>query len=377
MAMNSTSKQEKPAVFIGSDIYRDAAFGSHHPLSIQRMGRIMDFCDHLGWLGDEHYRESPQAPVSTLTGFHDADYVEALLHADETGRVEPEVRNRYNIGTMENPVFAGLFRRAATTVGGSMLAARLVMDGGVAYHPAGGTHHGRPDRASGFCYFNDPVFAIRSLLDGGMERVLYADLDAHHGDGVQDALVNESRVRTLSIHEAGKWPYSGAADDTGGGYALNMPVPKGFNDSELDWLMSEIVLPFAENFKPQAVVVTCGADGLAGDPLSGMMLRNSGLWRAVEMLVSLTPRTVVLGGGGYNPWTVVRCWSGLWGRLAGLEFPSRLPRQALDLLAGLESDLVDEEDILDSWLTTLADVPETDPVRPEIHELAAQLQRRM
>jgi acetoin utilization protein AcuC len=139
--------------------------------------------------------------------------------------------------------------------------------------------------------------------------------------------------------------------------------------------MAEIVLPLADGFKPQAVVVTCGADGLAGDPLSGMMLSNTGLWQAVEKLVSLTPRTVVLGGGGYNPWTVVRCWSGLWGRLAGLEFPSRLPPPALDLLAGLECDLVDEEDVLDSWLTTLADVPETVPVRPVVRELAAQLRR--
>jgi acetoin utilization protein AcuC len=365
--MNHASQADQPVYFIGNDIYREAAFGAHHPLSIQRMGRIMDFCHHLGWLDDETYRESPQASVATLTRFHHADYVEALQQADESGKVTPQVRKQFNIGTMENPVFPGLFQRAATTVGGSMLAARLVMDGGTAFHPAGGTHHGRPQQASGFCYFNDPVFAIQTLLDGGL---LYADLDAHHGDGVQDAFEDESRVRTVSIHQTGKWPFTGATDDNGGGYALNLPVPKGFNDSELDWLMTRVVVPFAEGFEPQAVVVTCGADGLAGDPLSGMELSNTGLWNAVEKLVGLTPRSVVLGGGGYNPWTVVRCWSGLWGRLAGKEFPARLPPGALDLLANLECDLVDEEDVLDSWKTTLVDDFVATTVRPQIHDLA-------
>src|SRR5207344_3103305 len=103
------------------------------------------------------------------------------------GNVNAEERTRYGLGTMENPLFPGLFERAATSVGGSILAAQLALEGRVAFHPAGGTHHGRPGRASGFCYFNDPVFAVLTLLRAGLERVLYVDLDAHHGDGVQDA----------------------------------------------------------------------------------------------------------------------------------------------------------------------------------------------
>src|SRR5690606_37637711 len=124
-----------------------------------------------------------------------------------------------------NPLFPGLFERAATSVGGSILAARLALEGRIAYHPAGGTHHGRPDRASGFCYFNDPAFAILALLEAGLERVLYVDLDAHHGDGVQDAFAADERVHTVSIHEAGRWPGTGAASDTGDGRACNLPVP--------------------------------------------------------------------------------------------------------------------------------------------------------
>ena len=281
------------------------------------------------------------------------------------------MRRRYRIGTMENPLFPGLYRRATTAVGGSILAAELAMAGRVVFHPSGGTHHGRPDRASGFCYFNDPVFALMTLLERGLERVLYVDLDAHHGDGVQDAFAADPRVLTVSIHEEKRWPHSGLVEDRALGGARNLPVPAGFNDDELDFLMREAVVPLARAFAPEAVVVTCGADPLAGDPLSKLELSNVALWRAVETLVELTQRSVVLGGGGYNPWTVVRCWSGLWGRLSGREIPAVLPPNAQALLAGFECDLIDEEDVPESWHTRLADEPNHGPVRPQIEALPA------
>jgi len=363
-------RSPRRVVFVGSDVFRQEAFGAHHPLSIPRQSGVLALCGLLGWLDDGRMHTCRQASEEELTRFHEPAYIRALQQSEQAGRVEPAVRERYRIGTMENPLFPGLFERATTAVGGSILAARLVRDGGVAFHPAGGTHHGRPDRASGFCYFNDPVFAILTLLDGGLERVLYVDLDAHHGDGVQDAFTHDSRVFTVSIHEANRWPHTGALDDRGGGRSRNLPVPRGFNDSELDWLMGQAVLPLAKRFNPQAVVITCGADALAGDPLSKLELSNRGLWDAVERLVDVAPRTVVLGGGGYNPWTVVRCWSGLWGRLGGFEIPTELPPAAQDLLRGFHCDLVDEEDVEPSWLSTLADQRHRGPVRPEVEAVA-------
>src|SRR5690606_33038489 len=112
------------------------------------------------------------------------------------------------------------------------------------------------------------------------------------------------------------------------------------NDSELDLLLAEAVLPAAARFEPEAVVVTCGTDALAGDPLSGMELSNVALWDAVDALRGLGGRTVILGGGGYNPWTLSRCWAGLWARLSGREIPDRLPPAAAALLASLDCDLV-------------------------------------
>jgi len=329
----------------------------------------MDLCAMLGWLDDGCYLDSPRATQEQLIRFHDADYVQALKHAAEQGSVSKAVREQYRIGTMENPVFPGLFQRATTSVGGSILAAERALNGETTFHPAGGTHHGRPGRASGFCYFNDPVFAIMTLLEGDMERVLYVDLDAHHGDGVQDAYAQDPHVLTISIHEEKRWPHSGPVADRAGAAARNLPVPKAFNDSELEYLMEHAVLPLGQEFAPQALVVTCGTDALDGDPLSGLQLSNVALWNAVEQLLELTGRNVVLGGGGYNPWTLIRCWTGLWGRLSRRGMPDVLPLPVQAYLQAIECDLVDEEDIRADWIVTLADKPNNGLVREEVKKL--------
>jgi acetoin utilization protein AcuC len=368
MALRSGLKRHTP-LFVSSEVYRQTGYGSNHPLAIQRIGTVLDLCEALGWFADAPYVASTVASIEQLTRFHSPDYVAALQEADRTGKVSTQSRRTYNIGTMENPFFPGLYRRATTSVGGSIMAAGLAGDGRTVYHPSGGTHHGVANGAKGFCYFNDVVFAILTFLDLGFERLLYLDLDAHHGDGVQSAFETDPRVLTISIHEENRWPYTGDVADTGCGHARNIPVPAGFNDSELQFVMDEAVLPMATRFAPDAVVVCCGADGLAGDPLSSLALSNVALWDGVESAVELAAPAVVVGGGGYNPWTVARCWTGLWGRLAGFEIPDRLPASARAILARLESDLIDEEDVEDSWTETLADAPNEGAVRAEVTEV--------
>ena len=357
------------AAFVGHDIYRDAAYGTFHPLTIPRVESVIDLCRALDWFTPGEYVVSPRASVEELQAFHAPEYVTALRAASASGAVDAHVRERYGIGTMENPLFPGLFERASTAVGGSIRAADLALEGRVAFNPAGGTHHGRRDRASGFCYFNDPVFAILRLLRSGIESLLYVDLDAHHGDGVQEAFAGDDRVWTLSLHEAGRWPYTGALEDAGGGRSINLPVPKRFNDAELHLLADRVVLPFAEHIGPEAVVVTCGADALAGDPLASMALSNVALWDVVMQLVAVAPRAVVLGGGGYNPWTLARYWTGIWGRLSRRPIPDRLPDEASAVLRKLACDLVDEEDVDPRWITTLADERCEAPVRADVRAL--------
>ncbi|MEX0758626.1 MAG: acetoin utilization protein AcuC, partial [Tistlia sp.] len=326
-------------LLIGSEIYRRSTYGSGHPLAIPRVSTAIDLCRALGWLPAEHYMDSPRATPAELARFHEPDYVAALQAAEARQEVGAEARERFNIGVNGNPVFPEIFSRPATACGASILAARLLAEATVlpatVYSPAGGTHHGRPGRASGFCYFNDPVLAILGLLDRGLERVFYLDLDAHHGDGVQDAFAADARVFTLSIHEGGRWPMRprdwigpGGLADRAGGAARNLPVPEGFNDSELAWLVEAAVLPLVERFQPQALVVQCGADALEDDPQSRLSLSNGALWQALAAVLPSAPRRLVLGGGGYNPWSVGRAWAGVWATVNGFEVPERLPAAA-------------------------------------------------
>ncbi len=323
----------------------------------------MDICRALGWLDASNYRESPAATAEELTAFHDPAYIDAVHAVSESGQVTGELRARFHLGTMENPVFPGLWRRATTSVGGSVLAARLALEGRVAYHPAGGTHHGRKDRASGFCYFNDPVFAMLEFLNADLNRVAYLDLDAHHGDGVETAFEGNPRTLCISVHEAGRWPGTGQAHTAN---ARNFPVPRGFTDAGLDRLMADEIIPELDAFQQEALVITCGADALSGDPLSSMQLSNTGLWSAVESAAQTCPRVVVLGGGGYNPWTTVRCWAGLWGKLNGFPMPESLPQEIQNLLRNFTCDLVDNEDIKPEWLSTIADAIPSGAILEEV-----------
>jgi acetoin utilization protein AcuC len=321
-------------------------------------------------LADDFFVDSPQATPEQLARFHDPDYIAALRQAEAEQRISEEASRRYNIGRNGNPLFGEVFRRPATACGGSILAAELLRNGGTVYSPAGGTHHGRRGHASGFCYFNDPVLAMLAFLDQGLS-VYYVDIDAHHADGVQAALGSHPRVRIVSIHEDARWPYTGAAEDRGGGSVRNLPVPAGFNDAELAFLTDHVVVPLGRSFVPDAVVLQCGCDALADDPMSGLQLSNGAVWRTVRAVIGLAPRVLVLGGGGYNPWSVARCWSGVWATLNGFGIPDRVPAPAEAVLRGLTWNRRRSEARPEHWFTTLADAPNLGPVRPGIEALAA------
>ena len=358
-------------LMIANEIYRTSRYGRRHPLSIQRVTPVVDLARALGWLEDGAYIESPMASVDELVRYHDRDYVHAIIEAERAGRVEPEVRDRYNIGRDGNPVFPEIFSRPATSAGASLLAARLLAssDGGVVHSLAGGTHHGRRDMAYGFCFFNDPVLAILEMLDQGLGRVLYVDLDAHHGDGVQDAFHDDERVLTISVHEQGRWPRTGALEDRAGGMARNLPVPQGFNDSELAIIVEHALMPLGRWFAADAVVIQTGADGLEDDPQSKLSLSNRALWSAVDALRHLAPRVLVVGGGGYNPWSVARAWTGIWAVLTGRDTEQPLPFAAETVLRSLEWSHSRGRNPPEHWFTTLADEPRPGPVRGEIEDI--------
>lgn len=357
-------------VLIASEIYRTSSYGGRHPLAIPRVSVALDLIRAMGWLDETQYVDSPLATPEQLARFHDRDYIAAVMRAECPPLLPRELRERYNIGCNGNPLFPEVFRRPATACGGTLRAVELLRDGGVVYSPAGGTHHGRRDRASGFCYFNDPVLGILALLDQGLRRIYYVDVDAHHGDGVEDAFAGDGRVFTLSIHEAGRWPYSGRLEDRADGTALNLPVPAGFNDSELALLLDDIVLPMAARLRPEAVVLQCGADGLTDDPMCGLALSNRALWRVVRSLMGVTARLLVLGGGGYNPWAVARCWAGVWATLNGFDPAAPPTAAALGVLRGLQWNHRQGRNPPAHWLTTIADEAKEGPIRDRVQEIA-------
>ena len=358
-------------LLIGSEIYRRSTYGPKHPLAIPRVSTTLDLVRALGWVGEGQFIDSPVASAEALTRFHHPDYVAALQRAEAAQSVSPEDRERYRIGADGNPVYREVFRRPATGAGGTMLAARLTVPGGIVHVPGGGTHHGRPDRASGFCYLNDAVLGLMAWLDQGLDNLLYVDIDAHHGDGVQDAFHEDARVFTLSVHEEGRWPFTGRVDDRAGGHARNIPVPAGFNDSEMMWVLHESILPLVRHLRPQAIMLQCGADAIEEDPLSRLCLSNNAHRAVVAALMGLAPRLIVLGGGGYNPWSVARCWAGVWGTLNGHALPDRLPAAAEAVLRGLTFHRAAGRNPPEHWFTTLADPPRPGVVRAAVRRAAA------
>jgi acetoin utilization protein AcuC len=349
-------------------------------LAIPRVSTVTDLVHALGWLAAEAYVESPKATPGELARFHSDDYIAALQRAEAEQHIAPETSRRFNIGCNGNPLFREIFSRPATACGASLLAAERLLaarDGAAIYSPAGGTHHGRHDRASGFCYLNDPVLAMLRLLDGGVTRIYYVDLDAHHCDGVADTFADDDRIVMLSVHEEGRWPFTGALTEQGCGNIFNLPVPSGFNDSEMDHVVEALIAPLGTAVAPEIVIVQCGADALADDPLSRLALSNNALWRALATIRMLAPRLLVLGGGGYNPWSVARCWAGNWAVLNGIPIPAALPASGEAILRRLSWSRSAGRNPPAHWFTTLADAPNPGRLREDVRMRVAHLAARV
>jgi len=372
-----TPPRSRP-LFLGSEIYRGSSYGEWHPLRVPRVSTVMDLSRAMGWLPPEQYRNSPRAKPKALHIWHTPAYVAALEQAERDQAVTDEVRERHGLGTISNPIYPEMFRRPATGAGASLLAGELLAEGGVIYHPGGGTHHGFPDRAGGFCYLNDPVLAMLALRRAGARRIAYVDIDAHHCDGVEAGFAGDPETLLISVHEDRRWPFTGKLEEDGGGNCLNMPVPRGFNDSEMAEIRDRLIMPALEGFAPDAIVLQCGADAVTEDPLSRLELSNNAHWAVLRALMALNaPRLLVLGGGGYNPWSVGRLWTGIWATLNGHDIPDRVTPEAEAVLRALEWKKARAgRNPPTHWFTTLRDRPRPGPVRPEISERLARLAAR-
>ena len=356
-------------MFIGSEIYRHSSYGGWHPLRVPRVSTVMDLSRALGWLPSAQFITSPRAKPAALAAFHTPDYIAALQQAEAAQKVSDGVKARHNIGTVSNPIFPEMFRRPATSSGGVILAGELLKEGGIVFAPGGGTHHAFPDYANGFCYFNDPALAILSLRHHGARRIAYVDIDAHHCDGVQAAFEEDPDTLVLSVHEENRWPRTGALTEQGAGNVFNLPVPRGCHDGDYALIREWLIAPVMRAFAPDAIVLQCGADGVTEDPQSRMSLTNNSHCDVVRAIMKLAPRLLALGGGGYNPWSVGRCWTAIWGVLNGLTADPVLPEAAQSVLLALSWDrrgrpLTPEP----HWITTLHDLRQAQEPNPEVKQ---------
>ena len=380
MRPEGLSQPAAPPVLIGHEIFRRSTYGTWHPLRIPRVSTVMDLSRTLGWAPPERFRTAPRARPAALSAWHTPAYLAALVAAEAAQAVSPEVRARHGLGTPSNPVFPEMYRRPATAAGGSLLAAELLMAPGGprrVHNPAGGTHHGMPDRAAGFCYLNDPVLAIRRLMALGAARIAYVDLDAHHPDGVVAAFADAPDVLIISTHEEDRWPRTGVLTDTGCGNVFNLPLPRGSTDADARAALDGLILPRVAAHAPDAVVLQCGADCVREDPLSGLDWTNGAYLHALSGLMPLAPRLLLLGGGGYNPYGTARLWTALWGLLSGQELPGRLPADAEAVLRAVPwTGHRLARDKPEHWFTTLLDAPREAAVHPEVRSRLAHLARR-
>ncbi|OTB01283.1 hypothetical protein M426DRAFT_323557 [Hypoxylon sp. CI-4A] len=324
------SSPRKVAYFYDSDI-GNFAYVSGHPMKPHRIRLAHSLIMNYGvYKKMEIYRAKPATRLE-MTQFHTDEYIDFLQ------RVTPEnmdnfqrEQGKYNVGD-DCPVFDGLFEFCGISAGGSMEgAARLNRQKcDIAVNWAGGLHHAKKSEASGFCYVNDIVLGILELLRFN-KRVLYIDIDVHHGDGVEEAFYTTDRVMTVSFHKYGEYfPGTGELRDIGIGqgryYATNFPLRDGIDDSSYKSIFEPVISAVMEFYNPDAVVLQCGGDSLSGDRLGCFNLSMDGHANCVKFVKSFNRPTLVLGGGGYTMRNVARTWAFETGVLVDAQMDRTLP----------------------------------------------------
>lgn len=291
-------------------------YGPGHPMKPHRLSvthsLVLNYDLHHAM---SVYRPSP-ASSQDISKWHDEDYIKFLQKVSPLNAPNFNKHlNRFNVGN-DCPIFDGMFEFCARYTGASLEAARRLGAGEheVAINWSGGLHHAKRSEASGFCFVNDIVLAINELLKT-FARVLYIDIDIHHGDGVQEAFYLTDRVMTLSFHKYGQNFFPGTGDlfEIGSGpgkfYSVNVPLREGIDDENYQYIFLPVLRSVMTHYQPSVIVLQSGADSLAGDRLGSFSLSLRGHGRCVEAVRDLGLPLLVLGGGGYTVRNVARAWT--------------------------------------------------------------------
>jgi len=306
--------KRRVAYFYDADV-GNYYYGQGHPMKPHRIRMTHNLLVNYGLYKKMQIFRPRRATEADMTKFHSDDYIQflKLITPDNMNEYSKQLQ-RFNVGE-DCPVFEGMIQFCQISAGGSIDGAVKLNQGtaDVAINWAGGLHHAKKSEASGFCYVNDIVLAIIELLKHH-QRVLYIDIDIHHGDGVEEAFYTTDRVMSVSFHKFGDYfPGTGDLRDIGAGkgknYAINFPLKDGIDDESYQSIFKPIIQAVMDWYRPGAVVIQCGADSLSGDRLGCFNLSVKGHAECISFLKNFNIPLLVLGGGGYTIKNVARCWA--------------------------------------------------------------------
>jgi len=323
-------------------------FGPTHPLKPTRLKLTFELMNATGLLHSPNVKVTkPRYATDEELGlFHNSDYLEFVKGMSSLGRGF--------LDSGDTPAFKGCYEASALATGASLTAVEQVMSGQVthAMNISGGLHHAHPGRASGFCIFNDPAISIAYLKkEYGVKKILYLDVDAHHGDGVMYGFYSDGAVLDIDFHEDGLHLFPGTGftnevgEAAGKGLKLNIPLPPFTDDSLYLPIFREIVPHAVRKFRPEILLLQCGADSHANDLLAHLQLTTKAYVAVAKTVHELAHpvgggHLVVFGGGGYNQANVARAWTLVAAALTETKLPDLTPhtwRKLFETLVGEEA----------------------------------------
>uniref|UniRef100_A0A5S6QF47 Histone deacetylase n=1 Tax=Trichuris muris TaxID=70415 RepID=A0A5S6QF47_TRIMR len=332
MALHSAFVNDRRQVcYFYDDDIASFYYGARHPMKPRRIGMTHDLVMNYGLYRDIVVYRPHRATATEMARFHTKEYLDTMSTISPTPvDMLSQKATQFNLDG-DCPIFEGMYPFSCISAGGTLGCAYMLntKQADIAINWAGGLHHAKKAEASGFCYINDVVLGILELLKCH-QRVLYVDIDCHHGDGVEEAFYATNRVLTVSFHQYGDFfPYSGNLKDTGVGegnyFAVNVPFHAGINDDAYVGVFESVVNHVVRRFQPEVIVLQCGADSLAGDRLGGLNLTLKGHGNCVQFIRSLNIPLLLLGGGGYTIRNVARCWTNETAIAVGKKLPDMLP----------------------------------------------------
>lgn len=309
-----------------SDTLSSFDYGAGHPFKPARAKYFYELLNRFSLINEPGQMVLAPRKIDEelLLSFHTPEYIELLKRCDR-GEYDLDML-RAGIGTGDNPVIRGMFEYSLLASGATHQGAMMLLENEArfVFNPHGGFHHAGMDTAEGFCYINDIAIAITSLLSHG-KKVAYVDLDAHHGNGVQDAFYSDRRALTISLHETGKslYPWTGFENETGTGegegFNVNLPFSPGTDDETYLASFHRIVPPLITAFAPDVIFIEVGGDAHMDDPLTHMNLTSAAYKDSLGALKELCPRIIATGGGGYNVHKTAALWALAWATLCGIK----------------------------------------------------------